>query len=265
MATPLSIDAIPYAWIRKELRLNRLLKRGSKIKQVRFVQEWLCYHGFKTGVDQDFGPATERQVRNFQKEKRFEQTGEVDEKTYTALVAPILKALTPIRKRFSSFSEATLAYARQHLALRPIEVGGQNKGPWVRMYMNGNEGIDYPWCAGFVSFILKQASAESAFPMPIRGSWSCDSLAAQAKQVGAFVGEQEINSGKVAKSDLDPVSIFLYRRTPTDWRHAGFASVFEEEIFETIEGNTNDEGHRDGYEACARIRSYGEKDFILLG
>ena len=29
-------------------------------------------------------------------------------------------------------------------------------------------------------------------------------------------------------------------------------------------GNTNDDGVREGYEVCARSRSYGGKDFLLL-
>lgn len=174
------------------------------------------------------------------------------------------KGVAPIRRRFTSYAEAVLAYAGKHLALRPIEIGGQNNGPWVRLYMNGNEGSDFPWCAGFVSFVLKQASADSAYPMPIRGSWSCDSLAAQAREVGVFVGEQEIKRDAAVRAALSPVSIFLCRRTPTDWRHTGFATGFDDETFATIEGNTNDEGYREGYEACARVRAYANKDFVRL-
>ncbi len=37
-----------------------------------------------------------------------------------------------------------------------------------------------------------------------------------------------------------------------------------EEVFETIEGNTNDEGSREGYEVCQRVRGYPGKDFIVF-
>jgi hypothetical protein len=33
---------------------------------------------------------------------------------------------------------------------------------------------------------------------------------------------------------------------------------------QTIEGNTNDDGSAEGYEVCARTRSYTNMDFILL-
>ena len=264
MADFISISDVPYPWIKKELQLVRILKKDSKHKQVRLVQEWLCYHGFKTGVDQDFGPATEKQVKNFQTKNGLTPNGEVDEHTYAHMVAPILHVLTPIKRRFTSFAEAALAYAGKHLRLHPIEIGGQNKGPWVRLYMNGNQGNDYPWCAGFVSFILKQASDDSTFSMPIKGSWSCDSLAAQAKEAGIFIGERDLKKGRVSRSDLSPACVFLCRRTSTDWVHTGFATSFENDVFATIEGNTNDEGYREGYEACERVRSYAGKDFIKL-
>lgn len=32
----------------------------------------------------------------------------------------------------------------------------------------------------------------------------------------------------------------------------------------TIEGNTNDDGSREGYEVCARTRDYNEMDFIKI-
>jgi len=39
---------------------------------------------------------------------------------------------------------------------------------------------------------------------------------------------------------------------------------FEDDAFETIEGNTNDEGSPNGYEVCRRIRGYRKKDFIRI-
>jgi len=35
------------------------------------------------------------------------------------------------------------------------EIGNNNKGVYVRKYLNGQEGL--PWCAGFVSYCLKKA------------------------------------------------------------------------------------------------------------
>ena len=91
-------------------------------------------------------------------------------------------------------------------------------------------------------------------------SYSCDSLAASARQRDRFLAESEVNgSGK-----LRPGSLFLKRRTPADWEHVGIVVRPLEEVFETIEGNTNDDGSREGYEVCRRFRSYQNTDFILI-
>jgi len=130
--------------------------------------------------------------------------------------------------------------------------------------MQGYEGKDFPWCAGFVSFVMRQVEDITGFSKPVKGSWSCDSLAAQGREAGIFVSEQDIKQDRILRDDLDPVCIFLCRRTSTDWTHTGFAIKLDEEVFDTIEGNTNDEGHREGYEACQRVRAYKKKDFIKL-
>jgi hypothetical protein len=49
------------------------------------------------------------------------------------------------------------------------------------------------------------------------------------------------------------------------WIHTGMVSVLHEETFDTIEGNTNDEGSANGYEVCARNRAFSSQiDFIRI-
>ena len=145
-----------------------------------------------------------------------------------------------------------------------FQTAESNCGPWVRLYMKGNEGPQWPWCAGFDSFVLKQASQTLQQSTPIEDSFSCDSLAAQPKGAGILVTESELDQGITNREDWPVASIFLVRRTSTDWTHAGFVIEFDQETFDTIEGNTNDEGSREGYEVCVRSRGYGKKDFIIL-
>jgi hypothetical protein len=54
------------------------------------------------------------------------------------------------------------------------------------------------------------------------------------------------------------------RRTATDWTHTGLVTASAAEVFDTIEGNTNDDGNREGFEVCSRSRGYQDKDFIRL-
>jgi hypothetical protein len=58
--------------------------------------------------------------------------------------------------------------------------------------------------------------------------------------------------------------IFLVRWTPTDWTHTGFVAEAQPDLFTTIEGNTNDDGEREGHEVCRLSRGYKNKDFILI-
>ena len=101
-------------------------------------------------------------------------------------------------------------------------------------------------------------------PMPITGSVSCDSLAAQAREAGLLVRDSELRNGKVTIGKMSTASIFLVRRTNSDWTHAGLVTAFDKGMFRTIEGNTNDEGSHEGYEVCTRLRGYTDKDFIRL-
>ena len=90
--------------------------------------------------------------------------------------------------------------------------------------------------------------------MPIAGSVSCDRLAAQGKAANLLVGNDRVRAG----------SIFLVRKTDTDWVHTGFVIEVKPQLFRTIEGNTNDDGVREGYEVASLTRSYASKDFLRL-
>ncbi len=107
---------------------------------------------------------------------------------------------------------------------------------------------------------MRQAADTLGVDAPIPGSVSCDTVVAQARQVGRFRSEADAQ-----RLGLPSGSIFLVRRTSTDWTHDGLVVNAGATTFDTIEGNTNDEGSREGFEVCARTRSYPDKDFVLLG
>ena len=260
MITP---DRILCDWARKELTFKDPVKRGDKGAKAKLVQEWLCLNGNRVVIDGGFGPATESAVRLFQQSQGLEETGVVDSATFQALTAPMLRVLaTP--SQYNTYTDLVVQCAQQHLAENPREVGGPNCGPWVRLYMQGNQGASYPWCAGFVSFILKQAAGIMKVSMPLKYTYSCDTLAAQAMAKGSFVSEKDLARGKVSKTAMSGGSIFLRRRTKNDWEHTGLVMSFGEETFGTIEGNTNDDGSREGFEVCERTQAYASKDFIKI-
>jgi peptidoglycan hydrolase-like protein with peptidoglycan-binding domain len=248
------------SWIIDELDFPGELHRGSHGTPVRRVQEWLSLHGVAIATDGDFGDATEAAVHLFQQSHAgLVVSGHVDEATYASLTAPMKRVLSHPLSKPTSFPDAVVKFAAQHLAEHPREVGGQNRGPWVRLYMRGHDGTEWAWCAGFVTFLLTQAAEALRTSMPIEGSFSCDSLASQARTAGLFLDESEASAAKLTAG-----SIFLRRRTSTDWTHTGIVTVPAVNTFRSIEGNTNDDGNREGYEVCERVNSYKQRDFVLL-
>lgn len=247
------------SWIKEEIEMEKETRRGSRGNAVKRVQEWLCYHNLQVVIDGAFGYVTQDAVMNFQFSQNIRPTGIVDEKTFKAFVAPMEQVLKNPINHSMPFNQAVAEFAASHLKLHPREFGGDNKGPWVRLYMNGHDGASYPWCAGFVSFCMRQAAEALNVDMPIRATGSCDYLAAQGEREGLFVSERDVDTDRLPEG-----SIFLVRRTATDWTHTGFVTQAEDHIFRTIEGNTNDDGSRSGYEVCARSRGYGDKDFIIF-
>jgi hypothetical protein len=181
----------------------------------------------------------------------------VDQVTFDHLLAPMTAALAAPQTSERSLRALIVACAEQHLQQHPREIGGQNMGPWVRLYMKGKQGTDMPWCAGFACFVIEQASTALSVACPIELCVSCDVLAANAKRRGTFRTGAAVGS-------VPPGSLFLSRRTSVDWVHTGLVVHAREETFDSIEGNTNDAGDREGYEVCRRVRGYKKKDFILL-
>jgi hypothetical protein len=252
------------SWILREVEFTGDLHDGSDSRAVRRLQEWLNLHNRRVKIDGDYGTVTQEAVRRFQNAMGLDSSGVVDEETHLRLVRPMLDVLKPLDDVFvRTLSGATADYARTHLSVHPREVGGPNMGPWVRLYMEGKEGEPFAWCAGFVSFVMKQSAETLGCETPIEGSFSCDELASQGKTAGLFLDESARASGSI--SDLPTASIFLIRKSADDWIHTGLVSRFLGGHCDTIEGNTNDEGHREGYEVAARSRKYSDKiDYVIL-
>jgi lysozyme family protein/peptidoglycan hydrolase-like protein with peptidoglycan-binding domain len=245
----------------KDLVLGSPLQEGSSGEKVRLVQGWLTLHGIHVVVDGGFGPATKQALRAFQAKRGLPTTGTVDEATYAALVAPMAAALAPIPRK-KTLGELVLAYAKQHLEQHPREVGGQNRGPWVRLYTDGREGDPYPWCAGFATFCIKQACETLGVPLPLERTLACDTMATSC-------GHRFVQGPGAGSAQITPGSMFVQRATGSErqryrYRHTGIVVSAGPDTMQTIEGNTNDDGSAEGYEVCARTRGYRNMDFIVL-
>ena len=231
------------------------------------MQEWCSFHRAHTPVDNAFGGATSAAVAQLQQQVGIPATGIVD-KTWAALTAPMLAAIAPAPGTPASLNEAVIAVGRQHVAQRPIELGGDNMGAWVRLYMDGKDGADREWCAGFACFVIAQAAEQLGQSMPIKRQVGVQALIDDAKHDGRFIAGTDVATQAARQARLKPGCLFVIESAGQS--HTGIVSFFDADSFATLEGNTNSgdikkEGSDRGFEAIASNRGYPGKDFVLLG
>jgi len=256
--------------IAAELDYPGLLKNGSggsatEKRGVRRVQEWLNLHDCITSIDSGFGDSTEEQLKKFQTLNNRQPTGQLDEETWALLTAPMRRTLAAIDHGASStLEDAVIRVAQQHIAEMPLEVGGDNRGPWVRLYMQGTDGADQLWCAGFVCLMIAQAARDLKVSLPFRRQVGVDALVADAKSSGRFIKESDVSTPLLRRSKLRPGFLFVVRKTASDWVHVGLVQAVKDQTFDTLEGNTSGDGGSNGTTARAGNRSYLKRDFLRL-
>jgi peptidoglycan hydrolase-like protein with peptidoglycan-binding domain len=257
------------------MHIDRTLRRGGRGEQVTLVQEWLCLHEFGVMIDGRFGYATEQAVKDFQGASGvLPVTGEVDPQTFALLTRPMAEALRRIEPpQGAAFGQMVAACALQHLRNHAREVGGQNRGPWVRLYLHGDQrprdphlpqGVD-AWCAGFVSTMIAQAASSLEVELPIDYHTNCTRLGEEAIREGRLI------TGERAMRDLAKIptgSLMLLRHTGRRdrWHHTGVVTQALPKFVRTIEGNSaySTDENPSGHAVVRQMRSYGNLDFIVL-
>lgn len=118
------------------------------------------------------------------------------------------------------------------------EATNHNDGPWVEAIqrVTGNQKGD-AWCASFVTFVLDIAYRGQN---PLRRTASCDQLLADARAKGWVVDAPQVGD------------VFLVMRSPTDAIHTGLVRGVGRQSVATIEGNSNDDGSREGWGVVKR-------------
>ncbi len=114
------------------------------------------------------------------------------------------------------------------------EVGGANRGADVEMYLASVElGRGYAWCAAFVSWCYQNANVKA----PLSG-W-VPSYALKSKRI--------YHRGKFEKSKPQTGDVFMvwYHKLKRP-AHIGFIDKWGSTWVVTVEGNTNDNGSREG-------------------
>jgi len=108
--------------------IDRDYRRGDSGGKVKLIQEWLSLHDLGLVVDGSFGPASEAAVKAFQTQNLLPADGVVTATTFALLAKPMTDALRPIAMAGSALGDRVAAYARQHLAQQPRELGAATLG-----------------------------------------------------------------------------------------------------------------------------------------
>lgn len=113
-----------------------------------------------------------------------------------------------------------------------------NWGPHIEKYLK-SVGITnpQPWCAAFVYWCVNEASKEMNVPNPL-------------KKTGSVL-DQWNNSKHLRVTTPQKGDIFIMDFGGGNG-HTGFVSGVVGDKINTVEGNSNDEGSREGYEVCRK-------------
>jgi hypothetical protein len=211
------------------------LKRGDKGPTVVLLQHYLTLRGATVADDGDFGPATEHALY------RLTNVRAVDASVADYLMAPLVGALDA--------RGSMVDIARAYLRAGAREVG-QNRGPWVRA-IAGDAAEGDAWCMSF----LRRVAEQAGHPWAHRISPSCDVTGRNARADGRLVTRAEAGDLFLVRgpSQVDP------------WTHGGLVTWAGADVVESIEGNSNDDGSREGVAVVSRVRGVGRLDFVRMG
>lgn len=224
--------------------MSLTLRKGDQGPQVAELQKLLTAKGYSVVAGGVFDQPTYKAVRAFQSQN-LDQNGQplvVDgvagPLTWWSLThpKPDLQTLSAVDYREmpppemggSKTGRAALAAAIGELKAGAGEVGGNNRGPWVRKYLHGLAEEGDSWCAGFVSWCFSQNPAGMSFKYTVGARNILD----QFKKKGWAAGPK---SGYAPQpGDI----VVWWREKLAGWKgHVGLVHQMRDGYLYTIEGN----------------------------
>lgn len=218
--------------------------RGAVVTQLQELLRELDYNIPVTGV---FDNATYKAVRNFQSRHLdkhhmpLEIDGEVGELTWWALQNPRSKVNGGVIEYGimphtglggSDLGRAALQFAIEELNAGAGEEGGNNRGPWVKKYLQPSglaEGNS--WCAAFISWCFLQAAGGNKKDMPFKYSAGARNIYNQLKKSGLIYNADQ--------GAPEPGDIVTWWRVSlaSGFGHIGIIHHCKDGFLYTVEGN----------------------------
>ncbi len=223
------------------------LKRGSRGAEVRELQEILRELDYDIAVTGVFDNATYKAVRNFQSRHLdkhgipLEIDGVVGDLTRWALRNPKTKVLggvinygemPQVDLGGSGLGRSALEFAIAELNAGAGEEGGNNRGPWVKKYLQPcGLGEGHSWCAAFVSWCFLQAAGGDKKSMPFKYNAGARNIFNQLKKNNWIYDSTEVNP--------EPGDIVAWWRVSlsSGFGHIGIVHHYRDGFLYTLEGN----------------------------
>jgi hypothetical protein len=225
------------------------LKRRDTGEDVMELQRLLTQRGYPVDIDGEFGPKTYNAVRAFQTQ-HLDQHGQplvvdgaVGPLTWWALTheTPFIRTPSAIDYREmppkelggSKIGRAALEAAIGELNAGACEIGGNNRGKWVKKYLTpGGMPEGNPWCASFVSWCFLRAGGDDRAKLPFTYSPGARALLKLLQKKG---WTHAPGSGyQPVPGDL----VFWWRIRADGWQgHVGIVHQVRDGMIYTIEGN----------------------------
>lgn len=150
----------------------------------------------------------------------------------------------------TELAKKTILSAVSQIGVQEIPKGS-NAGVDVEKYLKSvGLGKGYSWCMAFVYWCTQEASNKLKQPNPL------------IKTGGVLAQYNNAKNTKVTIPKSGDVFIMDFGKGTG---HTGIVEYVLNDTIHTIEGNTNDEGSREGYEVCRRVRKIAScKGFIRI-
>jgi Putative peptidoglycan binding domain/CHAP domain len=231
---------------------GKAIKPGTKGEIVSAIQQQLNVKGFgPLKIDDDYGSHTTAAIQAFQAARHLPADGITNKETWDALFGIVLPSL--------GIADVALQVITSQIGQNEIP-HGSNSGPMVNQYLKSvglNPG--YAWCQALVYWSYNQAATKLSVPNPVlrtAGVMDCWARTAAEKKISA--------ADAIANPSLIKPGYQMILDHGKGMGHTGLVESMNGITMATIEGNSNNNGSRDG-EMVVRQTGRTLKDKQLKG